>query len=304
MTEFTEGRRGEVPHPGARSNSGRTARRHKLGCPKGTRRAGDPAVGAGAPRPRRDPGQPDLGRRCIDGALSRSTRTCPDCGRACAPPAGRATELRSRSGSYVLDASRQDVDAWRFRALRDQARAAAGDWRLRTRGRLARRGGRDSGAASRWTGSMATGWKEPGSGSTRNGSPPRCSGSRAACAWAGTPTWWARSRTLSASSRPTRTCLTFTSARCTASGRKAEALAAYLEAERRSREGYGSDLGTALRDLHGLMLRDDPTLSASAARPVGVPLGSRRPRRRHRRRRAPCRATTPTSPAGRRNLRH
>ena len=246
---------------------GRQAPRPRL--PQGARRARGLAVRAGA-RSRGDPDQPDLGRRAADSAGKSLHENVSRLRKSLRAAGGTGQELSQRSGSYVLEVNRQDVDVWRFRMLRDQARAR-GPRRRRARLRPVRRGGSRCGAASRWTGSTATGRKGSGPRLTRNGSPRRCNASGRPAARHGTPTWSARSPDLVRQHPLDEELLDLYLRALYGSGRKAEALSAYHEAERRWREGYGGDLGPALRDLHQLMLHDDPTLSASPRRPASGP---------------------------------
>ena len=173
---------------------------------------------------------------------------------------GTGQELSQRSGSYVLEASREDVDVWRFRTLRDQSRAAAatGDYE-RAFGLL--------GTADRlWRGIPLDGLD----GDWVEGARVQLDEERLAATLQRIKSGLivglhadlvSEIAALVREQPPNEDLLDLYLRALYGSGRKAEALKAYLEAEQRSREGYGSDLGTALRDLHRLMLQDDPTLS-------------------------------------------
>ena len=173
---------------------------------------------------------------------------------------GTGQELSQRSGSYALDVSRQDVDAWRFRTLRDQARAASGR-------------GEDELAVSLldeadalWHGVPLDGLD----GEWAEGVRVRLNEEQFAATLLRIKSGLLLSRhadlvgeiaDLIRQRPPDEHLLELHLRALHGSGRKAEALAAYLQAERRWREESGSDLGPALRDLHRLMLRDDLTLS-------------------------------------------
>jgi DNA-binding SARP family transcriptional activator len=175
---------------------------------------------------------------------------------------GTGRELSQRSGSYVLDVSRQDVDAWQFRTLRDQARAA---W---ARGDDERTIDLLNEADALWRGIPLDGLD----GDWAEGLQVRLNEERFAAARLRIEAGLRLGRHADlvgeiadlARQHPFDEALLDLHLRALhGSGRKAEALSAYLQAERRWREGYGGDLGPALRDLHQLMLRDDPTLSAT-----------------------------------------
>jgi DNA-binding SARP family transcriptional activator len=172
---------------------------------------------------------------------------------------GTGRELPNRSGSYVLDVSRQDVDAWRFRALRDDARAAAahgddelavtlfaeaealwrgvpldgldGDWVEGIRARLNEE--RLHAAAHRIRAGLRLGRHADLVGEIAD---------------------------LAHQHPPNEALVELHLRALYGSGRQAEALSAYLQAERRWRNDFGGNLGPALRDLHQLMLHDDPAL--------------------------------------------
>jgi tetratricopeptide (TPR) repeat protein/DNA-binding SARP family transcriptional activator len=174
---------------------------------------------------------------------------------------GTGQELSHRSGSYALDVSRQDVDAWRFRTLRDQARAAAAS------GDDERAFDLFGAADTLWQGIALDGLD----GDWAEGARVKLDEERLAAALLRIRSGLLLGRhadlvgeiaTLVRQQPPNENLLDLYFRALHGAGRKAEALSAYLEAEHRWREGYGGDLGPALRDLHRLMLQDDPTLSA------------------------------------------
>jgi DNA-binding SARP family transcriptional activator/tetratricopeptide (TPR) repeat protein len=182
---------------------------------------------------------------------------------------GSGRELTQRSGSYVLEVGRQDVDAWQFRMLRDQARAAS------ARGDDERAVDLLYAADALWRGTpldgMDGGWVE--------GVRVRLNEERFAAALqritAGLQLGWhadlvSEIADLTHQHPFDERLLDLNLRALYGSGRKAEALSTYIQAERRWREGYGGDLGTGLRNLQQLMLHDDPTLSAAPS-----PWGSR-----------------------------
>lgn len=188
---------------------------------------------------------------------------------------GTGQELSQRSGSYLLEVNRQDVDVWRFRMLRDQARAAARDDDERTFDLF-------GAALALWRGIPLDGLD----GDWAEGARAALDEERLAAALhrirSGLRLEWhadlvGEIASLVRQQPHNEELLDLYFRALHGSGRKAEALSAYHEADHRWREGYGGDLGPALRDLHRLMLHDDPTLSASP-RPRRAA-----PARRHRR---------------------
>lgn len=182
---------------------------------------------------------------------------------------GTGRELPRRSGSYLLDVSRQDVDAWRFRSLRDAGRAAAasgdderavtlygeadalwrgipldgldGDWAESIRARLNEE--RLRAAAQRVKAGLRLGRHADLVGEIAD---------------------LVRQHPLDESLLELHLLALY------GSGRQAEALSAYLQAELRWRKETGGNLSSALRDLHQLMLHDDPTLRAATPPPYRV----------------------------------
>ena len=180
---------------------------------------------------------------------------------------GTGRELTNRSGSYVLEVSRQNVDAWRFRALRDEARSAA------ARGDDERAVTLFAEADALWRGIPLDGldgdWVE-WIRARLNEERLRAAVQRI---WAGLrlsrhADLVGEIADLVHQQPPNETLLELHLRALYGSGRQAEALLAYLQAERRWREDFGGNLGPALRGLHRLMLDDDPTLSATA--PAGA----------------------------------
>jgi len=177
---------------------------------------------------------------------------------------GTDRELPKRPGSYALEVSRQDVDAWRFRDLRDKARGAA------ARGEDELAVALYGEADALWRGVALDGLD----GDWVEGVRTRLNEERLSAAvqriWAGLRL--GRHADLVGEiadlvrQYPLDERLLELHLRALyGSGRPAEALAAYHQAEHRWREDSGSDLGRALRDLHRLMLLDDPTLMATGS---------------------------------------
>jgi tetratricopeptide (TPR) repeat protein len=175
---------------------------------------------------------------------------------------GTGQELAQRSGSYVLDVNRQDVDVWQFRMLRDEAKAAA------ARG--------DHEGAVDLFGAASTRWRgiplDRLDGDWAEGVRVELDEERLAAALARIKSGLRLRRhaelvgeiaALVRQQPPNEELLDLYLRALYGAGRKAEALSAYREAELRSREGYGGDLGPPLRDLQRRMLQDDPALSAS-----------------------------------------
>jgi tetratricopeptide (TPR) repeat protein len=175
---------------------------------------------------------------------------------------GTGQELSQRSGSYAMDVSRQDVDAWQFRTFRDRARAAAAS------GDDERAFDLYGAADTLWRGIPLDGLD----GDWAEGARVKLDEERLAAALQRIRSGLHLARhadlvgeiaALVRQQPPNEDLLDLYLRALYGARRKAEALSAYVEAEHRWREGYGGDLGPALRDLHRLMLRDDPTLSAA-----------------------------------------
>jgi tetratricopeptide (TPR) repeat protein/DNA-binding SARP family transcriptional activator len=199
----------------------------------------------------------DSALKSLHESVSRLRKSLRDAG-------GTGQELSQRSGSYILEVSRQDVDAWQFRTLRDQARATAAC------GDDERAIGLLNEADALWHGIPLDGLD----GDWAEGVRVRLNEERFAAALQRIKAGLQVGRHADlvgeiadlAHQHPYDETLLHLHLRALhGSGRKAEALSAYLQAERRWREGYGGDLGPSLRNLHQLMLRDDPTLSATPA---------------------------------------
>ena len=204
------------------------------------------------------------GDEASDGALKSLYENVSRLRKSLRAAGGTGQELSHRSGSYVLDVSRQDVDAYRFRLLRDQARAAAAT------GDDERAVDLFEAADGLWRGipldGLDGGWAER----VRL----RLNEERFAAALQRIRAGLRLGRHADlvgeigdlAHQHPLdEILLELLLLALYGSGRKAEALSTYLQAELRCREESGSALGLALRDLHGLMLRYDPTLSATAS---------------------------------------
>ena len=170
--------------------------------------------------------------------------------------------LPKRSGSYTLNVRRDDVDMWRFRVLRDQARAAFGHGDDEMVVNLLYE------ADALWRGIPLDGLDGDWAEGVREGLYEE----RLAAAVQRIRAGLRLSRhadlvgeiTELARQYPSNELLLELYLRALyGSGRQPDALAAYLQAEHRWRDEYGVDLGPALRDLHRLMLREDPTLNAT-----------------------------------------
>ena len=180
---------------------------------------------------------------------------------------GTGTELPNRLGSYQLDVSRLDVDAWRFRALSDDARGAAvrGDDELAV--------ALFAEADALWRGIPLDGldgdWVE---GIRARLNEERLSSAeqriRAGLRLGRHADLVGEIADLSRQDPFNEILLELHLRALYGSGRQAEALSTWRQADRRWREEVGGDLGRALRNLHQLMLHDDPTLSGSARSPA------------------------------------
>jgi tetratricopeptide (TPR) repeat protein/DNA-binding SARP family transcriptional activator len=211
---------------------------------------------------------PDRASELLHQNVSRLRRALRNAG-------GTGRELPNRSGSYVLEVSRQDVDAWRFRALRDEARAAAAS-------------GDDQLAVTLYTEADAL-WRgiplDGLDGDWVEGIRARLNEERLHAAehriQAGLQLGFhadlvGEIADLARQNPPNEALLELHLRALYGSGRQSEALNAYIQAEHRWREDFGGSLGSALRDLHQLMLHDDPTLRA-AAPSTAVPLRAAAP---------------------------
>jgi DNA-binding SARP family transcriptional activator len=203
------------------------------------------------------------GAQASDGAsgslhqnVSRLRRRLRDAG-------GTDRELPKSSGSYVLQVSPADVDALRFRTRRDEARAAA------SRGDDKRAVTLYEEADALWRGTPLDGLDGDWVESIR----ARLNEERLAAAVQriGAGLRLGRHADLVgevadlARQHPLDEKLLELHLRALyCSGRQSEALTAYFQADRRWREEAGLELGQALRELHQLMLHEDPTLLAAA----------------------------------------
>jgi DNA-binding SARP family transcriptional activator/tetratricopeptide (TPR) repeat protein len=174
---------------------------------------------------------------------------------------GASVRLTQRSGSYVLDVDQSDVDAWRFRILADEARAVA------ARGDYRRAAELFAEADALWHGIPLDGvegiWAE---GVRRRLREDRLNAnieSIQARMQLGRHADLVGEIADLAHQDPLNERLLALHLRALyGSGRQAEALAIYHRAEHRRRHEVGGGLGRDLRDLHSLMLHEDPALSA------------------------------------------
>lgn len=171
--------------------------------------------------------------------------------------------LSQRSGFYQLDVSRDDVDVWRFRGLRGQAKAAV------ARGDDEHAVALFGRAETLWHGIPLTGldgsWAE-GVRTTLNEEWLVAAQERIQAAFRlGRHAELVGEAIDLVAAHPLNEDLVELAMlalyRC---GRRAEALAAYRRLDRRWREEFGGDPGPKLRDLHHRMLQDDPALSVPA----------------------------------------
>jgi tetratricopeptide (TPR) repeat protein/DNA-binding SARP family transcriptional activator len=169
--------------------------------------------------------------------------------------------LPKRPGSYTLNVNRDDVDVWRFRALRDQARSAVG---------------RDDQLAvtlldqaeALWHGTpldgLDGGWVEWVRESLYE---ERLAAAvqriRAGLRLGRHADLVGEIAKLAHQSPDNEILLGLYLLALYRSGRQAEALLAYLQAENRWLKEFGVSLGPALHDLHQLMLHGDPALDVT-----------------------------------------
>jgi tetratricopeptide (TPR) repeat protein/DNA-binding SARP family transcriptional activator len=173
------------------------------------------------------------------------------------------TLLPKRPGSYVLNVRRDDVDVWRFRALRDQARAAYGrDDRLSFT--------LFDQAEALWRGvpldGLDGGWAEWVRESLHE---ERLAAAvqriRAGLRLRRHADLVGKIAELAHESPDNEILLGLYLEALYGSGRKAEALLAYFQAENRWRKEFGMSLASHLHDLHRLMLNGDPILDATGS---------------------------------------
>jgi DNA-binding SARP family transcriptional activator len=168
-----------------------------------------------------------------------------------------------RAGSYQLNVGRDDVDVWRFRDLRNQAKAAA------VRGDDEHAVALFAQAEALWRGIPLTGldgnWAEAVR-TTLNEEWLAAVQERIQAAFRlGRHAELVGEITDLVAGRPLNEDLVeFAMLALYRCGRRAEALAAYRRLDRRWREEFGGDPGPKLRDLHQRMLHDDPALSIPA----------------------------------------
>jgi DNA-binding SARP family transcriptional activator/tetratricopeptide (TPR) repeat protein len=199
---------------------------------------------------------PDAASELLHQNVSRLRRRLRDAG-------GTDQELPKSSGSYVLHVSHQDVDAWRFRTLRDEARAAD------ARGDDERAVTLYGEADAFWRGLPLDGLDGDWVESIR----ARLHEERLRAAVRRIQAGIRLDRHADlvgeiadlARQHPFDEMLLDLHLRALyGSGRQAEALSAYRQAERRWRNEFGGNLGSGLRDLHQLMLHEDPTLGIAS----------------------------------------
>lgn len=170
--------------------------------------------------------------------------------------------LSRRSGSYLLDVSRDDVDVWRFRDLRGQAKAAA------ARGDDEHAVALFGQAEALWHGIPLTGldgvWAE-GVRATLNEEWLAAVQERIQAAFRlGRHAELVGEITDLVAGHPLNEDLVeFAMLALYRCGRRADALATYRRLDRRWRDEFGGEPGPKLRDLHQRMLHDDPALSVS-----------------------------------------
>lgn len=172
--------------------------------------------------------------------------------------------LPRRSGSYQLDVGRDDVDVWRFRNLRSEAKAAA------ARGYDEQAVALFGQAEALWHGIPLTGLDGNWAAGVRT---TLCEELLAAvqeriqaALRLGRHAELVGEITDLVAGHPLNEDLAeLAMLALYRSGRRADALASYRRLDRRWREEFGGDPGPKLRDLHQRMLHDDPALAAPAS---------------------------------------
>jgi tetratricopeptide (TPR) repeat protein len=170
--------------------------------------------------------------------------------------------LPKRSGAYTLNVTRDDVDVWRFRALRDQARVAIGRddelvVTLLYQADALWRGVPLDGLDGDWVESVRKSlYEEQLAAAVQR--------IRAGLRLSRHADLIGEIADLSYQYPDNELLLGLYLETLYVSGRQAEALLAYLQAENRLREEYGLSLSPALQDLQQLMLNGDPILDATA----------------------------------------
>jgi tetratricopeptide (TPR) repeat protein/DNA-binding SARP family transcriptional activator len=171
--------------------------------------------------------------------------------------------LPKRSGSYALNVNRDDVDVWRFRRLRDEARQVAGRDDLLAVALYKQ-------ADALWRGTplhgLDGGWAESVRASLNE---ERLAAAihriRAELRLHRHADLVGDIARLAHEYPGNETLLGLSLTALYGSGRQPEALVAFKEARTRWRTEFGMSLGSELQDLHRLMLNGDPILDATAS---------------------------------------
>lgn len=172
--------------------------------------------------------------------------------------------LPRRLGSYQLDVSRDDVDVWRFRNLRSQAKVAAarGDDEhavaLFGQAEALCHGIPLTGLDGNWAAGVRTTLSEE----LFSVAQERI---QAAFRLGRHAELVGEITDLVAGHPLNEDLVELAMLALYRSGRRADALASYRRLDRRWREEFGGDPGPKLRDLHQRMLHDDPALSVPAS---------------------------------------
>jgi DNA-binding SARP family transcriptional activator len=171
--------------------------------------------------------------------------------------------LPRRSGSYQLDVGRDDVDVWRFRKLRGQAKASAalGDDEhavaLFGQAEALCHGIPLTGLDGTWAEGVRTTLSEELLAAAQERI-------QAALRLGRHAELVGEITDLVAGHPLNEELVELAMLALHRSGRRADALASYRRLDRRWREEFGCDPGPKLRDLHQRMLHDDPALSVLA----------------------------------------
>ena len=171
--------------------------------------------------------------------------------------------LPKRPGSYALNVNRDDVDVWQFRALRDRARTASGrDDELAVtlyhQAEALWRGVPMDGLDGRWVE-----WVKESLNEERLAAAVQRI--RAGLRLRRHADLVVEIAQLARQYPDNETLLGLYLQALYCSGRQAEALLAYLQAENRWRQEFGMSLGPDLQGLQRLMLLGDPILDATAS---------------------------------------
>ncbi|MFS8201268.1 AfsR/SARP family transcriptional regulator [Streptomyces sp. CWNU-52B] len=213
---------------------------------------------------------PEGARRSVYAHIARIRQIC----ERTADAAGERPRLMRRSGGYVLEIDREQVDVHRFRHLVDQARAAGSP--------DASRASLLSEALGLWLGEPLSGLD--GSWAEQTRETWRREQVDATVEWAGVQV---RVGDSAAAIGPLSTLLgeqplveplaEALMRALYATGRGAEALECYASVRQRLAEELGTDPGGALRDVHQLILRGQALAPSVPVKPApSRPTGSRR----------------------------